>query len=121
MSNEVLDEAGVLAKFGVAPALIVDYLTLVGDRGLKGPHGLCGGSDGRAADHVFHRQGKSFRSEHHTKIDRLYIAAGDGIQMRTPGGGGYGDPALRRPDMIQDDILNGYVADPDNQLPKLET
>jgi DNA polymerase-1 len=31
MSNEVLDEAGVLAKFGVPPGRIVDYLTLVGD------------------------------------------------------------------------------------------
>jgi hypothetical protein len=31
MSNEVLDEAGVLAKFGVPPARIVDYLALVGD------------------------------------------------------------------------------------------
>ena len=31
MTNEVLDEAGVLAKFGVAPQRIVDYLTLVGD------------------------------------------------------------------------------------------
>ena len=31
MSNEVLDEAGVLAKFGVEPARIVDYLALVGD------------------------------------------------------------------------------------------
>ena len=31
MSNEVQDEAGVLAKFGVPPARIVDYLTLVGD------------------------------------------------------------------------------------------
>ncbi len=31
MSNEVLDEAGVLAKFGVPPARIVDYLSLVGD------------------------------------------------------------------------------------------
>jgi DNA polymerase-1 len=31
MSNELLDEAGVLAKFGVAPNRIVDYLTLVGD------------------------------------------------------------------------------------------
>ncbi|HEY6095770.1 MAG TPA: DNA polymerase I [Gallionellaceae bacterium] len=31
MSNETLDEAGVLAKFGVAPARIVDYLTLIGD------------------------------------------------------------------------------------------
>ncbi|MBK9087129.1 MAG: DNA polymerase I [Sterolibacteriaceae bacterium] len=31
MSNEVLDEPGVVAKFGVEPARIVDYLTLVGD------------------------------------------------------------------------------------------
>ncbi|MDO8991229.1 MAG: DNA polymerase I [Sideroxyarcus sp.] len=31
MSNELLDEAGVLAKFGVPPERIVDYLSLVGD------------------------------------------------------------------------------------------
>ncbi len=32
MSNETLDAAGVLAKFGVPPERIVDYLTLVGDK-----------------------------------------------------------------------------------------
>ena len=31
MNGEVLDEAGVAAKFGVPPARILDYLTLVGD------------------------------------------------------------------------------------------
>ena len=31
MSNETLDEAGVLAKFGVPPERIVEYLTLIGD------------------------------------------------------------------------------------------
>ncbi|MDO8930784.1 MAG: DNA polymerase, partial [Rhodocyclaceae bacterium] len=31
MTNELLDEAGVLAKFGVAPDRIVDYLALMGD------------------------------------------------------------------------------------------
>jgi DNA polymerase-1 len=31
MSNEMLDEAGVAAKFGVEPARMVDYLALVGD------------------------------------------------------------------------------------------
>ena len=31
MSNETLDEAGVVAKFGVAPQRIVDYLSLIGD------------------------------------------------------------------------------------------
>ncbi|MXR37931.1 DNA polymerase I [Craterilacuibacter sinensis] len=32
MTNEVLDEAGVLAKFGVPPERIIDYLTLIGDK-----------------------------------------------------------------------------------------
>jgi DNA polymerase-1 len=32
MNNEILDEAGVLAKFGVAPTSMLDYLTLVGDK-----------------------------------------------------------------------------------------
>ncbi len=31
MSNELLDEAGVVAKFGVKPTQILDYLTLIGD------------------------------------------------------------------------------------------
>jgi DNA polymerase-1 len=31
MTNEILDEAGVERKFGLPPARIVDYLTLVGD------------------------------------------------------------------------------------------
>ena len=31
MSNEIMDEAGVLGKFGVPPNRIVDYLSLVGD------------------------------------------------------------------------------------------
>ena len=32
MSNETLDEAGVLAKFGVRPNQIIDYLALMGDK-----------------------------------------------------------------------------------------
>ena len=31
MTNEILDETGVLAKFGVSPVRMLDYLTLVGD------------------------------------------------------------------------------------------
>jgi len=31
MSNETYDEAGVAAKFGVKPAQMIDYLTLIGD------------------------------------------------------------------------------------------
>src|SRR6266498_2245647 len=40
--NEICDEAGVRAKFGVAPEFIADYLALVGDSadGYPGIHGL---------------------------------------------------------------------------------
>ena len=31
MSNETLDEAGVVAKFGVTPSQLLDYMTLIGD------------------------------------------------------------------------------------------
>lgn len=32
MTNELLDEVGVKEKFGVPPSLIIDYLTLIGDK-----------------------------------------------------------------------------------------
>ncbi|MCC7225622.1 MAG: hydantoinase B/oxoprolinase family protein, partial [Burkholderiaceae bacterium] len=86
------------------------YLTLVGDRGLYGPHGLAGGSPGLPADHEFHRDGKSFRSEFHTKIDRLYISQSDGVRLKTPGGGGYGEPGKRAVAQNEADLLDGYVS-----------
>ena len=68
------------------------YVTLLGDRGAKGAYGLFGGGEGRPADHEFRVDGRVFRLPHRTKIDRLLFRAGDGVTLRTPGGGGYGDP-----------------------------
>ncbi|NGM86501.1 hydantoinase B/oxoprolinase family protein [Parapusillimonas sp. SGNA-6] len=82
------------------------YLTLVGDRGTTSPHGLFGGEPGLPADHHFHVGGKSFKAPFLTKIDRLYVQQGDGVVLRTPGGGGYGDPALRDAALIEQDAMN---------------
>ncbi len=82
------------------------YLTLVGDRGTTRPHGLFGGEPGCSADHSFHVGGKSFKAPFLTKIDRLYLQPGDGVVLRTPGGGGYGVPQLRDPSLIDQDIIN---------------
>ena len=83
------------------------YLTLVGDRGRFGPPGAAGGETGAPADHTFHVGGKDFKAEHLTKIDRLYLRPGDGVRLRTPGGGGYGDPTLRSPEARRLDELDG--------------
>jgi N-methylhydantoinase B len=38
------------------------------------------------------------------------IPAGDRLIFRTPGGGGYGNPREREPDLIWDDVLDGLVS-----------
>jgi N-methylhydantoinase B len=86
------------------------YLTLVGDRGTVGPYGLRGGSPGLPADHDFHVGGKTFKAPHLTKIDRLYLRPGDGVTLRTPGGGGYGPPSARAAEARARDLANGYIS-----------
>jgi N-methylhydantoinase B len=38
------------------------------------------------------------------------IPAGDRLIFRTPGGGGYGNPRDREPNLIRDDVLDGLVS-----------
>jgi len=87
------------------------YLTLLGDRGVVAPYGLCGGNPGLPADHDFHVRGTTFKAPHLTKIDRLYLRPGDGVSLRTPGGGGYGPPPKRSSEARERDHANGYIHD----------
>jgi len=85
------------------------YLTLVADRGRGGPGGAAGGEPGKAADHAFVRDGQAFKSDYVSKIDRLYLRQGDGVRLRTPGGGGYGPPQARSAAARESDLRQGYV------------
>lgn len=85
------------------------YLTFLGDRGMTGPYGLEGGEPGATADHEFHTGGDHWRAPHRTKIDRVHLKPGDGMIVRTPGGGGYGDPARRSPEARAADARRGYL------------
>lgn len=53
------------------------------------------------------------RSDEHDlgKIDLVNLARGDTITVMTPGGGGYGDPFEREPDMVLRDLRRGLVSD----------
>jgi N-methylhydantoinase B len=37
------------------------------------------------------------------------IEEGDTLVIKTPGGGGYGDPFERPPDLVQEDVADGLV------------
>jgi len=49
--------------------------------------------------------------EHLSKAQDIPLQPGDRVRVRTPGGGGYGDPALRDPALVDEDVrLGRYTA-----------
>ena len=67
------------------------------------PEGLFGGKPGAKAQFlVSGRPGNPFG------LTRMI--PGDVIIMDAAGGGGYGDPLERDPEMVQDDVIQGYVS-----------
>jgi N-methylhydantoinase B len=83
-------------------------LSFLMDHGRFGPPGLLGGRDGAFNDVVVERQGNVYRSPHWSKDEDIRMGAGDTVHVRTPGGGGYGDPLSRDPEMVRRDVARGY-------------
>ena len=78
------------------------------DHGRTGPHGLLGGSEGATNVIEIRRNGEVIRPEHESKGEGFELKAGDTVQVRTPGGGGYGDPKERDAALIERDQRRGY-------------
>jgi N-methylhydantoinase B len=83
-------------------------LSFLMDHGRFGPPGLLGGTDGARNEVVVHRAGGAYVSPHWSKDEGLHLVAGDAIDVRTPGGGGYGDPLARDPELVLRDVRRGY-------------
>lgn len=45
-----------------------------------------------------------------SKYANVVFEPGDRVELVTPGGGGYGDPALRDPALVEEDVREGYVS-----------
>ena len=54
------------------------------------------------------RGGKAHVPPHLSKEQDIQLAAGDRVQVGTPGGGGYGDPLARDPALVLHDVAMGY-------------
>ena len=46
---------------------------------------------------------------HMLKVNGLPLAPGDEFELRTGGGGGFGDALERDPTSVSDDVIDGYV------------
>ena len=77
-------------------------VSLLTERRRTRPKGIAGGGDGATGENRV--DGESVPAK--TTVD---VAAGTTVTVRTPGGGGHGDPDDRRPEARERDRRNGYV------------
>jgi N-methylhydantoinase B len=77
------------------------------DHGRFGPQGALGGADGAVNKVTVWRAGEPYTPEHLSKEQDIPLTAGDRVHVRTPGGGGYGDPFQRDPQAVLTDVRLG--------------
>ena len=80
--------------------------SLLGDRRRHAPYGFAGGEPGEPGADLLLRDGEATPVEAKTTLD---LAPGDVLSIRTPGGGGYGDPADRDPEAVRRDLELGRL------------
>lgn len=72
------------------------------------PWGIFNGKDGRSSiTKVYRADGTE---ETWRKVSNLPLKNGDVTSFQTGGGGGYGSPLEREPNLVLQDVLNGYVS-----------
>lgn len=77
--------------------------SFVMDHGRYGPQGALGGEDGAVNEVEVWRDGEMYIPKHLSKEQDIALKAGDRVRVRTPGGGGYGNPADRDPALEAED------------------
>ncbi|MFK7752710.1 MAG: hydantoinase B/oxoprolinase family protein [Sedimentitalea sp.] len=86
--------------------------SFVMDHGRFGPQGALGGADGACNQVRVVQNGVPYVPAHLSKEQDIPLAPGDRVHVRTPGGGGYGDPLLRDAELVRQDVeLGRYTAD----------
>jgi N-methylhydantoinase B len=83
-------------------------VSILAERNKIAPWGFCGGKPGGLGEYLLRTtDGKENRLNSKTSFQ---MKKGDQLVIRTPGGGGYGDPLDREPQLVLKDVLNGLVS-----------
>ena len=81
--------------------------SFVMDHGRFGPQGVLGGQDGAPNEVTIWQDGTAYTPEHLSKEQDMPLGPGDRVRVKTPGGGGYGDPLARDPAKVAQDVALG--------------
>jgi N-methylhydantoinase B len=74
------------------------------------PWGLEGGLSGTGNEVALRLGGKWKTDFPNAKVLVAALKAGDAFRTRSGGGGGYGSPIARRPELVLEDVRQGYVS-----------
>jgi N-methylhydantoinase B len=84
--------------------------SMVMDHGATGPQGMLGGeAGGMNRVSVHYAKGVVYTPPHVSKDQGIVLSEGDAIDVRTPGGGGYGEPSKRSAALAQQDETRGSM------------
>ncbi|QFT98168.1 Acetophenone carboxylase delta subunit [Roseovarius sp. THAF8] len=81
--------------------------SFVMDHGRFGPQGAMGGGDGAPNEVTVWQGDKPYTPVHLSKEQDIPLGPGDRVRVKTPGGGGYGDPMQRDPGLVAEDVRLG--------------
>jgi N-methylhydantoinase B len=85
-------------------------LSVLAEKGVLAPYGVCGGEAG-APNRFYVRRGDLpiQPSPLPGKVSGFPLEIGDVVIMETSGGGGYGDPLERDPELVARDVAEGMI------------
>ncbi|MGK7752719.1 MULTISPECIES: hydantoinase B/oxoprolinase family protein [unclassified Roseovarius] len=81
--------------------------SFVMDHGRFGPQGAMGGGDGAPNEVTVWQAGVPYTPAHLSKEQDIPLGPGDRVRVKTPGGGGYGDPMQRDTQLVVEDVRLG--------------
>lgn len=79
------------------------------DHGRTAAFGMAGGLEGAMNEIELCLGGEFSKPKHISKGQGVALNHGDWVQVRTPGGGGYGDPKKRERGLVNQDVRRGYI------------
>ena len=83
-------------------------VTCEGDRHMEAPKGIFGGAKGHSAS-MTKNPGTNHAVSLQAKLSDEEFGEGDVLQIRTPCGGGYGNPKERDPKLVLSDVLDDFT------------
>ncbi|MBZ0218111.1 MAG: hydantoinase B/oxoprolinase family protein, partial [Fimbriimonadaceae bacterium] len=83
---------------------------LFGERGKYAPPGVLGGAHGARNRFTFEANSARLEPPMVSKMVGIKLKRGESVRLETPGGGGYGHPHERDPQLVGEDVRLGYVS-----------